>query len=198
MNFFITFFLAGAKCSCGSCHCELLNSNGPNMHPYPYKNTVFKKYFLMWHVFLLVPVPVCYRYPVKFAWTAFTVLYRSPVQCCGSGMFIPDSNFFHPGSAKNNLSILIPNWLSCREYAPDCSSRIRILTFYPSRIPDRGVKKAPDPGSATLLLSASFFVSTCARSLLFLMKTISCNNQTLVRNVPGTRYFRHRILFRHL
>jgi hypothetical protein len=31
-------------------------------------------------------------------------------------------------------------------------SRIRILTFYPSRIPDPGVKKAPDPGfgSATL------------------------------------------------
>ncbi len=25
--------------------------------------------------------------------------------------------------------------------------RIRILAFYPSRIPDRGVKKAPDPGS---------------------------------------------------
>jgi hypothetical protein len=26
-------------------------------------------------------------------------------------------------------------------------SRIRMLTFYPSRIPDPGVKKAPDPGS---------------------------------------------------
>jgi hypothetical protein len=25
-------------------------------------------------------------------------------------------------------------------------SRIRMLTFYPSRIPDPGVKKAPDPG----------------------------------------------------
>jgi hypothetical protein len=31
-------------------------------------------------------------------------------------------------------------------------SRIRMLTFYPSRIPDPGVKKAPDPGSATLLI----------------------------------------------
>jgi hypothetical protein len=32
-------------------------------------------------------------------------------------------------------------------------SRIRMLTFYPSRIPDPGVKKEPDPGSgsATLL-----------------------------------------------
>jgi hypothetical protein len=34
-------------------------------------------------------------------------------------------------------------------------SRIRILIFYPSRIPDPGVKKAPDPGSvfATLALT---------------------------------------------
>jgi hypothetical protein len=29
-------------------------------------------------------------------------------------------------------------------------SEIRILIFYPSRIPDPGVKKALDPGSATL------------------------------------------------
>ncbi len=28
-----------------------------------------------------------------------------------------------------------------------------MLTFYPSRIPDPGVKKAPDPGSATLLIA---------------------------------------------
>jgi hypothetical protein len=27
-------------------------------------------------------------------------------QCCGSGMFIPDPNFLHPGSASKNLSIL--------------------------------------------------------------------------------------------
>jgi hypothetical protein len=27
-------------------------------------------------------------------------------QCCGSGMFIPDPNFFHPGSALKNISIL--------------------------------------------------------------------------------------------
>jgi hypothetical protein len=35
-------------------------------------------------------------------------------------------------------------------YDPGCSSRIRILTFSPSRLPDPRVKKAPDPGSATL------------------------------------------------
>ncbi len=33
-------------------------------------------------------------------------------------------------------------------FKPGCSSRIRLLTFYPSRI--QGVKMAPDPGSATL------------------------------------------------
>jgi hypothetical protein len=30
--------------------------------------------------------------------------------------------------------------------------RIRALTFYPSRIPDPGVKKAPDPGSGSATL----------------------------------------------
>jgi hypothetical protein len=30
----------------------------------------------------------------------------------------------------------------------------RILTYYPSGIPDPGVKKAPDPGSATLHLNS--------------------------------------------
>jgi hypothetical protein len=54
---------------------------------------------------------------------------------------IPD-----PGSTSKNLIIL-----SSQKYDPGCSSRI--LTFYPSWIPDPGVKKAPDPGtsSATLL-----------------------------------------------
>jgi hypothetical protein len=33
-----------------------------------------------------------------------------------------------------------------------------MLTFYPSRIPDPGVKKAPDPGSATLLKTLQFCV----------------------------------------
>jgi hypothetical protein len=31
-------------------------------------------------------------------------------------------------------------------------SRIRMLTFYPSRIPGPGVKKAPDPGSGSATL----------------------------------------------
>jgi hypothetical protein len=41
---------------------------------------------------------------------------------------------------------------SSRKYDPGCSSRIRMLTFYPSRIQDPGAKKAPDPGSGTLVV----------------------------------------------
>jgi hypothetical protein len=33
-------------------------------------------------------------------------------QCCGSGMFISDPNFFHPGSTSKNLSILTQNIVS--------------------------------------------------------------------------------------
>jgi hypothetical protein len=54
--------------------------------------------------------------------------------------------FLDPGfeSASKNLSTLTQKI---------CLSRIRILIFCPSRIPDPGVKKAPDPvsGSETLL-----------------------------------------------
>jgi hypothetical protein len=90
----------------------------------------------------------------------------------GSGMFIPDPgsrffpsripdpNRFHPGSRirikefkhfnqKNSFQAL-GNMI--RVVHP--GFRIRILTFYPPRIPDPEVKKAPDPGSksATLVL----------------------------------------------
>ena len=89
--------------------------------------------------------------------------------CCRSGMFIPypGSDFFPSRirtvsipdleSASKNLSILTPKkpkkwFLSSRKYDPGCSSRIRMLTFYPSKIPDPGVKKAPDPGSGSATL----------------------------------------------
>jgi hypothetical protein len=67
---------------------------------------------------------------------------------CGSLMFIPGPNFFHPGSEFFPSRIRIKEFkyfnpkkwfLSSRKYDPDCSSRIRI------RIPDLGFKKAPDP-----------------------------------------------------
>ena len=46
------------------------------------------------------------------------------IQCCGSGMFIPEPNFFHPGSASKNLSILASK--------NDLASGSGF--FYPSRI----------------------------------------------------------------
>jgi hypothetical protein len=40
---------------------------------------------------------------------------------CGSGMFIQDPTFFHPGPASKNLSILTQKWfLSSRKYVPGC------------------------------------------------------------------------------
>ncbi len=75
-------------------------------------------------------------------------------QCCGSGMFIPDpgSEFYpslirifsirDPGSASKNLSILNQKFVSKLSeiwsglFIPDPD-------FYPSRIQDPGVKKAP-------------------------------------------------------
>jgi hypothetical protein len=35
------------------------------------------------------------------------------------------------------------------------------LFFYSSRIPDPGVKKAPDPGSAILKITLPFLISVC-------------------------------------
>ncbi len=56
-------------------------------------------------------------------------------------MFYPGSNFFP----------------SRKKYDPGCSSRIRMLTFYPSRILDPGVKKAPGPGSGSATLIQAIF-----------------------------------------
>jgi hypothetical protein len=69
-------------------------------------------------------------------------------------MFIPYPNFFHSGSRIpdqkisririliENFSILTQKIVSkFSEHDPGCSSWIQILIFYPSRIPDPGVKK---------------------------------------------------------
>jgi hypothetical protein len=66
---------------------------------------------------------------------------------------IPDLNCFHPGSRipdpHQRLKYFNPKkrFPSSRKYDPNCLSRIRIVTFYPSRIPDAWVQKAPDPES---------------------------------------------------
>ncbi len=76
-------------------------------------------------------------------------------------MFIPDLNFFHPGSDffLSRFRIRIKEFkyfnpkkwfLRSRKHDPGCWSRIWILIFYSSRIPDhwsRGSKRhrIPDP-----------------------------------------------------
>jgi hypothetical protein len=54
-------------------------------------------------------------------------------------MHIKEFKYFKP---KNSF-------LSSRKYDTGCSPPVP--DFYPLQIPDPGVKKAPDPGSATLV-----------------------------------------------
>jgi hypothetical protein len=58
-------------------------------------------------------------------------------QCCGSGMFIPDtrSEFFPPRIRNKEFKYFN---LGSQKYGPGCSSPIRILFFNPSWIPDSG------------------------------------------------------------
>ncbi len=56
----------------------------------------------------------------------------------------PDPNFFHPRSRiriKDFKFLTQKLFLSPWKYNSGCSSRIRILIFYPSRILDQGAKK---------------------------------------------------------
>jgi hypothetical protein len=74
-------------------------------------------------------------------------------RCCGSRMFIPDPNFFHPGSRirLKELKYFNPKkWFRrTQNYDPGFSSRIRIPDPDPDFLPisDPEIKKAPDPGS---------------------------------------------------
>jgi hypothetical protein len=69
----------------------------------------------------------------------------------------PGSEFF-PSRIRIEFKYFKPKklFLNSRKYDPVCASRIRILIFYPSWIPDPGVKKAPDPGSVTLASGPAF------------------------------------------
>ncbi len=95
-----------------------------------------------------------------------SLLTHTIYQCCGSLMFIPDPTFFHPGSELSPSRIRIKEFkyfnpkkwfLSSRKYIPGCSSRIRMLTFYPFRAPDPVVKKVPDPGSGSADLALRIY-----------------------------------------
>ena len=75
---------------------------------------------------LLHPSPALFHYRIYLmnkGGRSTIKLCNSQIQCCESGIFIPD-----PGSASKNLSILTPKMvLSSRKYDPVCSSRIQIL-----------------------------------------------------------------------
>ncbi len=82
--------------------------------------------------------------------------------CCGSEMFIPYPNFFHPGSRipdpqgqkDSRIRIRIKEFLGNMIQS---SSRIRILIFNPSRIPDPGSERPliPDRSVTMVLITSS-------------------------------------------
>ncbi len=100
--------------------------------------------------------------------------------------WIPDPTFFHPGSRIRTVLIPDPGsrilikeckyfnpqkskkkwFLSSKKYDPGCSSRIPDpdADFLPSRIPDPGVKKVPNPGSGSATLVPSHGVTLLPRS----------------------------------
>ncbi len=88
----------------------------------------------------------------------FCTVIQYPLQCCGS-------EFFHPGSASKNLSILTQNIVSkLSENDPGCSSRIRIFT-YPGSRGQQGtgswilIRNTGPPYSAKPLIFRSNFVN---------------------------------------
>jgi hypothetical protein len=101
---------------------------------------------------------------------------HSQVQYCGSGMFIPDSNFFHSGSGSELFPSRIrikefkyfntKKWfLSSRKYDPGCSSSIRIKWSKRQRIPN------PDPQHCLQLKSS---LKTWKRGKLLFCGRLRC------------------------
>ncbi len=111
-------------------------------------------------------------------------------------MCIPDPNFFHPGSQiciKEFKHFNPKKWfLSSQKYDPGCLSRIRILTFYLSRISDLVVKKAPDPGSGSPTLYRDIVLLRAHRNLRVCTYIARPMSQTLVVNIVGTKKYSKR------
>ncbi len=119
---------------------------GPRFRPENLQNNIYLRPRISYCFFLRI-------------WVLFSFWIDFYRQCCGSGIFILDPAFFHPGSELFPSRIRIKEFkyfnqkkwfLSSRKYDPGCSSQIP--TFCPSRISDPGVKKAPDPGSGSTTL----------------------------------------------
>ncbi len=82
-------------------------------------------------------------------------------------MFIPDPNFFYPGSKfflsripdpHQRIEVFLTKKLfpSSWKYDPGGSSRIRILIFYPSRIQGSKRHLIPDPDPQQWIINKSF------------------------------------------
>jgi hypothetical protein len=87
-------------------------------------------------------------------------------QCCGSGTFIPDTNFFHPGSevfsSIKEFKYFNPKkwFLGSQKYDPGCSSRIWILIF--SSIQDPGSRGEKGTGSRIRFRNTDYFKKQCS------------------------------------
>ncbi len=121
-------------------------------------------------------------------------------------MFIPDpgsKRFLDLGSASasNNFSILTQKIVSKLSeilsvmFIPDPDPGSGIMVFYPSRIPNPGVKKAPDhgSGSATLIMEVCFSRRCCSSTAL-LRSVWSAVYSVELPAVAGTLQYSYNVL----
>ncbi len=95
-------------------------------------------------------------------------------QCCGSGMFIPDtrSEFFPSGIRNKEFKYLNPKeWFpGSQKYGPGCSSRIQILFFNPSWIPDSGSRGQEGNKFRILICNTEIYSPTIPWTVNLLLK----------------------------
>ncbi len=126
------------------------------------------------------PLFVAREYRIRALDTRIILRNNLCLQIRDPRSWIPDPTYFHPGycgqgwqdpgsgsGSASNLSIFNPkNWyevLKIKIRHVHAGSRILNLDFFPSRIPDLGVKKAPDPGSG----SATLVVIKCKNEIKY-------------------------------
>ncbi len=89
--------------------------------------------------------------------------------------------FFYSGSELSPSRIRIEEFLSSRKYDPGCSSRIRMLTFYPSRIQGSKRHRIPDqdPQHCTGVGMCLFFMPYLTSSIYGTVPYCSFTNRLL-------------------
>ncbi len=105
----------------------------------------------------------------------------------GSAFRIKEFKYFNPKQMVSKKSETI------RVVHPGSGSRIRILIFYPSRIPDPVVKKASIPCSGSATPEHSIHESLgCIRYLIWKCTIKTWHLLTLAKMKPSIRYRRYR------